>query len=116
FIQYKKFIKLYSRLSFLLILSQYEGGPASLPEAIASYTPVITTKVGMCIDYIKHGVNGYFIDNSVNNIISLFANIEQDYFSQRNIFNSTYLYNQNNMPLTWKAVVQQYSDIFYSML
>ena len=51
----------YERIDALLILSQFEGGPASLPEALGSGVPVFCTPVGMCPDFVDDGVNGIFL-------------------------------------------------------
>jgi len=50
---YHCFPKLYSLIDMLLITSEFEGGPASLPEALASNTQVFTTKVGMVNDNLN---------------------------------------------------------------
>lgn len=42
----------------LLILSRFEGGPASLPEALGAGVPVFCTAVGMCPDLVRDGDNG----------------------------------------------------------
>lgn len=46
----------------LLILSHFEGGPASLPEALGSGVPVLCTPVGMCPDLIEDGINGLVLE------------------------------------------------------
>lgn len=56
-----KLRKLYQSLNTYVIPSRVEGGPVTLLEAFSSEIPVISTPVGMSIDLIKHGVNGFFI-------------------------------------------------------
>lgn len=58
---YRLMGEVYSRIDALLILSQVEGGPASLPEALGAGVPVICTRAGMCVDFVRDGVNGCFI-------------------------------------------------------
>jgi len=55
---YTLFGEAYAKMSALLLLSEYEGGPACLPEALGSGLPIIATPVGMVIDWVKDGVNG----------------------------------------------------------
>jgi glycosyltransferase involved in cell wall biosynthesis len=55
---YRVFPKAYEAIDFLLMISTFEGGPASLPEAVASGTPVICTRTGMVPDMIEDGCNG----------------------------------------------------------
>lgn len=58
---YSLFGALYARMDLLLILSQHEGGPASLPEALGSGTPVAATPVGMVPDMVRDGANGLLL-------------------------------------------------------
>jgi glycosyltransferase involved in cell wall biosynthesis len=58
---YPLMAEIYGRIDALLILSSFEGGPASLPEALGSGVPVICTPVGMCPDFVRDGGNGLFL-------------------------------------------------------
>ncbi|MBD3843511.1 MAG: glycosyltransferase family 4 protein, partial [Campylobacterales bacterium] len=49
---YSCYNDLYSMIDALIITSAYEGGPANIPEALATHTPIIATKVGMIFDLI----------------------------------------------------------------
>jgi glycosyltransferase involved in cell wall biosynthesis len=49
---YNFFGELYKGIDYLLITSKFEGGPANLPEALSTNTPVFSTLVGMVNDYI----------------------------------------------------------------
>ncbi|MFV8782430.1 glycosyltransferase [Microbulbifer sp. SA54] len=57
--------QVYNRIDALLILSNFEGGPANIPEAIYSKTPIISTPVGMSIDVLNPEKleNGFFLDD-----------------------------------------------------
>lgn len=59
---YRVFQSFYDAIDCLLICSGYEGGPASVPESLATGTPVLTSRVGMSIDLILNGDNGYFLE------------------------------------------------------
>jgi len=48
----------YHCLDLYLVTSREEGGPKALPECMATGVPLISTRVGMAPDIIKHGVNG----------------------------------------------------------
>lgn len=58
---YRLMGEVYDRIDALLIISRVEGGPASLPEALGAGVPVICTRAGMCVDFVRDGVNGIFI-------------------------------------------------------
>lgn len=63
---YRLFGRLYDSIDILLILSDFEGGPACLPEALGYGVPVICRPVGMCPDYMVDGVHGYMIDGDAD--------------------------------------------------
>jgi glycosyltransferase involved in cell wall biosynthesis len=52
------FVRAYHRMDVYLVTSRSEGGPASLPEAMACGVWPLCTPVGMCADLICPGLNG----------------------------------------------------------
>lgn len=58
---YRLFGQAYGGIDALLILSDFEGGPASLPEALGAGIPVFSTPVGRAPDDIRDGVNGLLL-------------------------------------------------------
>ena len=54
--------KIYNQSKIFVIPSFNEGGPRVTLEAMACKVPVITSRVGVMLDVIKHGENGMFID------------------------------------------------------
>ncbi|QGQ48167.1 glycosyltransferase [Metabacillus sediminilitoris] len=61
-IPYSEFPQLYSQMDLFLITSKAEGGPASLPEALATGLPVVSTPCGFVPDMVTNGQNGYIVD------------------------------------------------------
>jgi glycosyltransferase involved in cell wall biosynthesis len=59
---YREIAPLYHALDSYLITSRSEGGPKALMESWASGIPVISTRIGMPADYIRHGENGWLAD------------------------------------------------------
>lgn len=59
YLPYAIFDSLYSEIDALLMTSFHEGGPANIPEAVVTATPIIGNDVGMVSDYLIDGVNGY---------------------------------------------------------
>lgn len=45
-----------------LITSREEGGPAAVIECMATGTPLVSTRVGMAVDVIRHGKNGFLVE------------------------------------------------------
>ena len=105
--EYTKFIQIYSKLNILLILSYFEGGPASLPEALASKTFVITRNIGMATDFIVEGLNGFFIDDyNYDEIVKLLNKVASQIRSQRLVF------IDNNKIKTWEETISDYDKVF----
>ena len=52
----------YRALDLCLITSRDEGGPMAVLEGLASGAPVVSTRVGMAADLIRHGRTGGLVD------------------------------------------------------
>jgi len=59
---YLDIVECYNALDLYIVTSRSEGGPKALLEAMATGVPIITTKVGMASNLIKHEVNGFIAD------------------------------------------------------
>lgn len=65
YLPYRVFGGLYHSMDFLLMVSTFEGGPANLPEALSSSTPVLCTNVGMVPDLVRDGENGLILSGDI---------------------------------------------------
>lgn len=61
-IDYSEYPGLYSKMDLFLITSKAEGGPASLPEAMASGLPIVSTPCGFVPDLVVNGKSGFIVD------------------------------------------------------
>jgi glycosyltransferase involved in cell wall biosynthesis len=52
----------YRALDAYLVTSRQEGGPKGVLEAMASGTPLVTTRVGQAQEIVVHGTNGWMVD------------------------------------------------------
>ena len=52
----------YKRIDVLICTSMFEGCPLPVLEAASSGKPVISTRVGIVPELIKHGENGFIVD------------------------------------------------------
>lgn len=113
-IPYKLFQSVYEKIDILLMLSNFEGGPANIPEAVGTGTPVITTRVGMSADMITDNLNGVFITGDpaedAEQIIKLASNTEGcfDKLRQGSI--------ENTPSPTWEGVVDQHLELYRNMM
>jgi glycosyltransferase involved in cell wall biosynthesis len=54
--------RMYHALDAYCVSSREEGGPAPLRESMASGVPVVSARVGLAVDLIEHGTNGFVAD------------------------------------------------------
>jgi glycosyltransferase involved in cell wall biosynthesis len=59
---YETIVRMYHLLDAYLVSSREEGGPKAVLESLATAVPLVSTRVGMAIDVIQHGVNGLLAD------------------------------------------------------
>lgn len=55
---------IYNKIDFYLMLSDIEGGPATISESFASGCVTISTPVGISLDIIQDKINGFIVDAS----------------------------------------------------
>ncbi|MBX3248541.1 MAG: glycosyltransferase [Myxococcales bacterium] len=58
---YRLFQEAYEAIDYLLMCSTFEGGPANLPEAMATLTPILATPVGFAPDFLTDGHDSLFL-------------------------------------------------------
>jgi glycosyltransferase involved in cell wall biosynthesis len=75
---YSLFNSLYQYIDILFIPSLYEGGPASVPEALYTRTPILGRRIGMIGDLVIEGENGYFLTGQVEKDVALIHAIAQN--------------------------------------
>ncbi|WP_421173017.1 glycosyltransferase [Aeromonas sp. 601115] len=104
---YLCFGDLYKSLNFLLITSLYEGGPANIPEAIVSGTPIISNPIGMSNDYVQHNVNGILLTGNVDYDADIISS-----YSEENSYKRLSLgaIKQQKMAKTWEEVMRMTSS------
>ncbi len=61
YLPYRLMREIIAAIDALLIISRFEGGPASLPEALGSGVPILSTPVGMCCDFARDGENSLLL-------------------------------------------------------
>jgi glycosyltransferase involved in cell wall biosynthesis len=102
----------FAKMSALLILSEFEGGPASLPEALGSGLPVLARPVGMVSDWVINNVNGLILTDCdwIEQITSL-ANIE----GLLNTLNQGAFEGAHSCP-SWEDVISRQYAVYREIL
>lgn len=103
-------IPYYQKARLLLYLSNSEGLPLGILEALACGTPVIGSDVGGIPDIIKHGENGYIIQNnkSKSEIYNAIQNI--------NVINRQICRENIENEFSIPAMVDNYIDAYSQFL
>lgn len=69
---------LYRSIDIYLMLSDVEGGPATVSEAMAAGCVVLARKIGLAADAIVQGENGFFVDTSLpGNVVSTLESLRE---------------------------------------
>ena len=106
---YKIFGSVYENLDALLIPSIYEGGPANLPEAISSATPVIARNVGMVGDYVDES-NGIILTGNPNTDAININEFAADEAFQLEKKKGAYI--KAKQALTWEEVTKMQFELY----
>ncbi|MDE1231499.1 glycosyltransferase [Vibrio aestuarianus] len=111
---YRVFAGLYQKIDILLMLSTFEGGPANVPEAVISATPVAAFPIGMIPDFIQDMRNGIIltgdIDLDASKLMSLAKN--RDDFCKLMVETE----KCTNLAITWEEVSELYSQVYVGVV
>ncbi len=108
---YEQMVEYYNALDLYIIGSRVEGGPMALLESWACGVPVVSTKVGMAVDIMRHGENGYIVDVEDVEGLSHYASILLDSLDAR-----VSLIDQGLRDIAfydWSLLSQRYFDELY---
>ena len=110
FLPYRLFGDLYHKMDFLLMVSTYEGGPANLPEALASSTPILCTNCGMVPDLIRDGENGRILSGDIREDIEVLQGI----FENRDGAADTLFEGAHALQtaITWEDVIAMHINLY----
>ena len=67
----------FQSLDFYLCASLNEGTPNPALEAAACGVPIVTTRVGNMPELINPGINGYFVEPTVQSVVERFLELEE---------------------------------------
>lgn len=102
--------EVYKKIDFLLMISLFEGGPANLPEALASGVPVITNNIAMAHDMIQEFENGLFLSGEYDDDVAKINSLTHNNGALFDTLQTNLQKNQNI--LSWKEVVAAYEKIY----
>lgn len=105
--------RIYNQSKIFIMPSFNEGGPRTPLEAMACNVPVITSKVGIMIDMIKHGQNGLFIDWKVNDIFKKIMLLLEDKNLYKKIAENGYKTVQQ---FERKKAIKNYAETYQNLL
>lgn len=100
----------YNEMDALLMLSQFEGGPANIPEALYSGTPIFSSRVGMMNDY-KPSIE---ITGNIDLDAKAINRFIEDVAYRNIIFENSF--ECVNSAITWESVVEQHKILYKNLL
>ena len=101
-------------LDAYVIASRDEGGPMALLESMSSGVPLISTRVGMCIDLIRDAENGFLTDvEDSEGLAARVAEIREDAELRQSIIEKALLTARNH---TWSSIANRYHEEVYRPL
>ena len=112
---YRDVAEHYWALDLYVIASRDEGGPLALLESMASKVPVVSTRVGMSIDLLSHGDNGFLanVDDAEELAISA-SRLLGDSESRRAIAVNAF---QTIQQYDWSIIADRYhTDVYRPLL
>ena len=101
-------------LDAYVIASRDEGGPMALLESMSSGVPLISTRVGMCIDLIRDAENGFLTDvEDFDSLAARAVEIREDAELRRSVIENALLTAHNH---TWSSIAKRYHEEVYRPL
>lgn len=106
-IPYSTLCSLYQEIDMLLMLSNFEGGPANIPEAVYTRTPLLSKNIGLVTDYISEE-NGLIIEGDLTKDLNKINKlIENDFYELKELKKKCILKEYNNL-FSWEEVISLY--------
>lgn len=111
---YTQFDELYRYIDILLITSLYEGGPASIPEALYTRTPIVARPVGMVPDVLIEGDNGFYLTGSLSSDVKLIHALARN---ENNLMGELIgrLNQAKPQIYSWEEVILAYANCYQSL-
>jgi glycosyltransferase involved in cell wall biosynthesis len=108
---YQEMRRLYHALDLYLVTSREEGGPLAVLECLATGTPIVSTKVGLAPDLIKHAWNGFLADiEDIDGLVENTACLIESKDIKRNFIENEL---QSIQPFDWSFIASRYYEEIY---
>jgi len=105
----------YKALDIYIVTGREEGGPKAVVESLASGVPLVSTKVGMALDIIREGKNGFLCEiEDVNEIVDKSISIIENVTSTTKMIESGLEMVQQ---FSWRNIARKYQkDLYLTLL
>lgn len=105
----------YAAIDVLLMCSFYEGGPANIPEAVATGTPICGSNIGMVTDFVSNNENGILLTMNPDIDAEVITSLYDNNYSKLNKLNLGARKARKNA-ITWQDVVNEHEKIYTKMI
>lgn len=116
YLPYKVFGSLYESLDALIMCSWHEGGPANVPEALASGTPIIGFNVGMVKDFVIDDLNGKFLTGNPDRDLKIFSELFEEKKMIKALQNNIIENVKASRLLTWEECIKENIKVYRDIL
>ena len=113
-IPYSVLCSAYRAIDLLLIPSRFEGGPANVPEAVATATPILSSRVGMARDFIREGENGFFLTMDPAADARMLQSLHAEATCLNGLFQGSHTYSGS--AISWSATVGLHESRYQSLV
>jgi len=112
--EYRDVARHFWALDAYVIASRDEGGPMALLESMASGVPLISTRVGMCIDLIEDGRSAFLVDvDDSERLADRVAEVREDDDWRQTLIKGGLSTAQRH---TWAEIARRYDEEVYRPL
>jgi len=115
YLPYDLFNDLYYQLNILLVPSLFEGGPANIPEALYTKTPVLGRRIAMIRDMIVKGKNGYYLTGDFNTDAELINDLASN---KNNLYSNLResILKYDSKILNWNNIVDLHRNSYQKII
>lgn len=103
--------KFLNNANIFVLLSDYEGLPISIIEAMSHSLPIVASDVGGVPEEVKSGVNGYLVQNSIDSVVAGIKKASQNMLELGN--NSLNIFQES---FSLDKSLENINRIYYSLL
>lgn len=114
YLPYNLMQSVYQEIDCLLMCSYFEGGPANIPESLATGTPVFANNIGLVSDMVEDKVNGRFLSMDAFEDAKILYEYEEN--REKLLVLSEGASKKSKELLNWNQVADRHIELYQNFL